>query len=468
MTNALLNATPAVVGPMPSRPCDLQSCMLERRRVSRLSEAALLAEVDATLARERGDTVRLLILLGAIEARAIHRTRACDSLYMWCTEVLHMSEGAAYKRIRAARAAERFPVVLPMLADGRLHLSAVVLLAPYLTGENAGELLASATHLSKAAVERLVAERFPKPDVPTSVRALDAGGSRPAPTATAQVVANIAAQLSPGTVDPTECAQNVDLMGPLSAPDESRAVQQVMARALGDAAAKCGAEALSEPVISALAGSLADVIVSAAQGVSSEAATSVATAADPPARVTPRSAGRYAWQLTADKGMQGLFEEARDLIGPGSERELADVLKAGLELLVQVLRKKKLAATSKPQPARETSMNANGRYVPRAVVREVVARDGGQCAFVGPDGRHCTARSNLQLDHVIPFARGGRTTVENLRQLCAAHNQHEAERVFGREHMDEQRRASRVRAEQATARRAKASAVRRHGEARRM
>ena len=460
MSNALLNATPVVVEPVLSSPCDLQSCMLERRRVSRLSEAALLAEVAATLAHERGYTVRLLLLLGAIEARAIHRTRACDSLYTWCTEVLHMSEGAAYKRIRAARVAERFPVVLPMLADGRLHLSAVVLLAPYLTGENVSELLASATHLSKAAVERLVAERFPKPDVPTAVRALDAGGSRPAPTATAQVVANIAAQLSPGTVDPAECAQSADLMGPLSAPDESRALQEVMARALGDAAAKCGAEALSEPVISALAGSLADVIVSAAQGVSSEGATSVATAADPPARVTPRSAGRYAWQLTADKSMQELFEEARDLLGPGGERELADVLKAGLELLVQMLRKKKLAATSKPQPARVTSMTTNARYVPRAVVRAVHERDGGQCAFVGPDGRRCTARSNLQLDHVVPFARGGRTTTENLRQLCAAHNRYEAERAFGSEHVSEQRSASRARAKQASARRAEALAAR--------
>jgi hypothetical protein len=213
----------------------------------------------------------LLILLGAIEARAIHRTRACDSLYTWCTEALHMSDGAAYKRIRAARVAERFAVVLPMLADGRLHLSAVVLLAPYLTIENASELLASATHLSKAAVERLVAERFPKPDVPTSVRSLHAGGSRPAPTATAQVVANIAAQLSPGTVDPTECAQNADLMGPLSAPDDSRAVQQVMLQALGDAAVKCGAESLSKPMLAALAGSVAEVIVNAAAAVTTEA-----------------------------------------------------------------------------------------------------------------------------------------------------------------------------------------------------
>ncbi|MEQ1834270.1 MAG: HNH endonuclease signature motif containing protein, partial [Candidatus Eisenbacteria bacterium] len=136
-----------------------------------------------------------------------------------------------------------------------------------------------------------------------------------------------------------------------------------------------------------------------------------------------------------------------------------------LELLVKSLRSKKCAESSKPraprkgEESREPRARANGRYVPRAVVREVVARDGGQCTFEGPDGRRCTARSGLQLDHVIPFAKGGTTTAENLRQLCGPHNQHEAERVFGAEHVRSQREARRARTERERRARAEARAA---------
>jgi len=51
--------------------------------------------------------------------------------------------------------------------------------------------------------------------------------------------------------------------------------------------------------------------------------------------------------------------------------------------------------------------------VPASVKRAVGGRDGGQCAFVGTEGR-CTARSFLELHHVEPFALGGPTTVGNL------------------------------------------------------
>ena len=83
-----------------------------------------------------------------------------------------MSEEAACKRIRAARAAREFPALFPALAEGRLHLGGVVLLAPYVSEETAGELLAVATHKSKAQIERLLAERFPRRDVAIRVRAM--------------------------------------------------------------------------------------------------------------------------------------------------------------------------------------------------------------------------------------------------------------------------------------------------------
>ena len=96
------------------------------------------------------------------------------SLYIYCREGLGFSEDAAYNRKTAAQVARRFPVVLDMLADGRLSLTALRLLAPVLTGANHGEALAAATGRSRREVEEIVARLDPKPDVRSTVRKLPA------------------------------------------------------------------------------------------------------------------------------------------------------------------------------------------------------------------------------------------------------------------------------------------------------
>jgi hypothetical protein len=93
-------------------------------------------------------------------------------MFAYCTERLHLSEAEAYLRIAAARASRQHPPLLAMLADGRLHLSGLVKLAPHLTPENRDELLRRATHRSKGQIEELIAETAPRPDAPMAVRKL--------------------------------------------------------------------------------------------------------------------------------------------------------------------------------------------------------------------------------------------------------------------------------------------------------
>jgi hypothetical protein len=80
-------------------------------------------------------------------------------MFMYCVRKLRRSEPAAYHRIRAARAARRFPVIFDCVAEARLSLSAVVLLAPYLIEDTAQELIAAATHKTLAEVQRAVWQR---------------------------------------------------------------------------------------------------------------------------------------------------------------------------------------------------------------------------------------------------------------------------------------------------------------------
>ena len=140
--------------------------------VSHLSDPELLRGLASLVAQDRVTTATLLAHLAEVDARRLYLPAAYPSLYAYCVHELHLSEDAAYKRIQAARAARQFPAIFEALAAGRLHLSAVVQLAPYLTPENAGDLLAMAAHKTKSEIEELLARRFPRSETMALVEAL--------------------------------------------------------------------------------------------------------------------------------------------------------------------------------------------------------------------------------------------------------------------------------------------------------
>ena len=150
--------------------------------LSHVSDAVLARDLVAAAARDRASTATLLAHIAEFDARKLYLPAAHSSMYSYCVHELRLCEQAAFKRIRAARTARQYPAIFTAIADGRLHLSAVILLAPYLTPENADELLETAARQNRETIERLLAERFPRPDLPERIEAI------PAP------------QLSPGTV----------------------------------------------------------------------------------------------------------------------------------------------------------------------------------------------------------------------------------------------------------------------------
>jgi hypothetical protein len=121
--------------------------------------------------------------------------------------------------------------------------------------------------------------------------------------------------------------------------------------------------------------------------------------------------------------------------------DIDSALALGFKSMSATIEKRRYAATDKTRAQRKP---AKGRHIPAAVKRAVVKRDGGQCTFVAANGRRCEARGRLEFDHIEPVARGGRSTVDNLRLRCRAHNQYEAEQAFGAGFMQTKRERARV------------------------
>ena len=86
-----------------------------------------------------------------------------------------------------------------------------------------------------------------------------------------------------------------------------------------------------------------------------------------------------------------------------------------------------------PKERKSLKLVSDGRYVPASVKRKVLERDSGQCCYQSRDGTRCCQTKYLHIDHITPFARGGKTELSNLRLLCPAHNQLLAEQEFGKE-----------------------------------
>jgi hypothetical protein len=137
-----------------------------------LSDDELLATVKRLATSECRVTAALVRSLMELDVRRLYLGEGYSSLFTYCTQALHLAEGAAYNRIEAARAAWRFPAILTALEDGAVTLTTIRLVAPHLTMANHQDVLARARHKGKREVEALVASLRPLPSVPSTIRKL--------------------------------------------------------------------------------------------------------------------------------------------------------------------------------------------------------------------------------------------------------------------------------------------------------
>ncbi len=159
-----------------------------------IDEQALHLRLKSAAARESAAIADVLAHIGAIDARRLYVPLGYPSMVQYCLYELRLPEQAALKRIRIARLARNHPVLFEALTDARLHLSAVVLLAPHVTEANVDRLVAAAAHRTRNEIEQLLAERFPRTEPLAWTMLL-----QPARSASA-IPEHGTTELSPGTV----------------------------------------------------------------------------------------------------------------------------------------------------------------------------------------------------------------------------------------------------------------------------
>src|SRR3954470_16670233 len=98
-----------------------------------LTDSELVSRLSALCLEGHALTARMIVHLIEVEERRLDLRGACTSMFGFCQRKLGMSEGAAYRRINAARMVKRFPSLLARIETGELRVSMLVALRHHLT-----------------------------------------------------------------------------------------------------------------------------------------------------------------------------------------------------------------------------------------------------------------------------------------------------------------------------------------------
>lgn len=391
IVDALYRATPARdIGQLTDVRVERNSVskltMISQAAVEVLSDSELIASTRELLRESRWFEAELLVHLGEIDERKLYHERAFPSMLAFCVGEFGFSEDAAYTRIHVARAARTLPAMIEALRSGAVHLTGLRLLAPHLTAENHRDVLASAAGKKKEAIEELVVTLAPRPPVPTVLRRIP--GQPSPPTAPAEPPATPAKP--PATPVPPE-----------------------------DSASPGGAQR-------------AKVSSTRPNGGRSRAV------------VAPLSEDAYRIQFTGRRAFRDKLRRAQDLLRHRFRKgDVGAILELALDALIERVEKERFGKGRKErQRPAAAEAKASSRHIPDAIKREVYARDGGRCTFQDDSGRRCEATGALEYDHIDGFARVPVHSVERIRLLCRAHNQHAAEKIYGRALMERARASS--------------------------
>jgi len=157
-----------------------------------------------------------------------------------------------------------------------------------------------------------------------------------------------------------------------------------------------------------------------------------------PHAMAPLSEDTFKVHFTASRGLRDKLRQAQDLMRHRlPSGELAAIIESAVDLLIEKVKKDRFAVGRKP--ATRKAGTCCGRTIPASTRREVYVRDEGRCTFADKSGNRCPETGLLEFDHVDGWARTHTHDPDRIRLRCHAHNQHAAEKMYGREFMERAR-----------------------------
>lgn len=378
----------------------------------------ILSSTDSIIAQDRRLTLRLLEHLHEIDRRKLYLESGFASTFDYCTKHLRLSEPSAARRIRTARCVARFPELYPLLESGELNLTVVSMVSKYLKPGNVDEIIARIKSRPKREVEKIVAEYEPKAAVSVDrVRMMVVPVMHVPDCPVTPVLPPSVALRSIVTSAPETSVMAV----PGSTVIVTSAVSAIVAQqstVTGDSEISPKFESTNSKVCNATNQTEASAPASVSKHIEFERLARI--------------------EFTAHEALMSKLERVRSI---AAHRLPAD---APLECLISFMAEyflesedparrqaRREARATEPETGETPSSAAKPRYIPVAVRDQVFVRD-NQCTYVSPGGHRCGSTHMLQIDHIKPVARGGASTIDNLRILCAYHNRLESERLMGK------------------------------------
>ena len=356
--------------------------------LSGVSDEELVGGLKRLVLKEQKCLHRIIVHLAEVERRRLFAELGYSSMFDYVTRGLGYSNASAQRRICAARAVKAVPEVYGLLEQGRISFKVLEVAGEALSKPNGKELLLELCGRTKDEALRIVARYFPV----EPKRLFDS--IVPVVAKNSVAVGNPVSDL-PLFADKNSNYFRAEVNGNLVA--ESAELFRMTVTVSAEFQEKL--ERVKELMFSGF-GETGEVLE----------------------RALDEFIKRHAPE---EKIKRREKREAKKLREKSEKSEtLAGELSGAAETILAAL------------PAKDRDLGLR-RYVTGPLRDEILERDGHACTYVSPEGVKCGSKVGLQIDHITPWACGGRTEAGNLRTVCQAHNLMFARKVFGDRVVDE-------------------------------
>ena len=376
--------------------------------VKKLSNRQLLSQTKFLVQKERNLHIQVLHHLEEIGSRKLYLEQGFSSLFDYAVKELGYSEGAAYRRIKAMKLCREVPETESRLKSGRLSLSSACQLQAFFEKQDKKTKNEDSILKTK---NTTIHQKSTMADQADNKSCL-----------------SLSVERKQELVKKVEGCSTRATMKLLSEVDPSLSVPKEQARFLGKGKVeiKVIVDESCHKKLEELKSLLSHKNPFLSYGELLSILSEEALEKHDPVRIRKRAKKRSMKKKTMTSAEKLKPQQTKKI-------KVTSVPKLKIKNDKQDHSSitKKSTTTSAPKWQSEGQAKKLSRAIPSELKRHIWKRDEGQCSYVHPETKQrCSSKHLLQIDHIKPFALGGKSELNNLRLLCAGHNQFRSERTF--------------------------------------